>query len=81
MLDNVTDFLIEMGMKPCKHLIEISIFSLNKVTVTVRLNKIIKNLFEHLKIIIFKVNIQVEYSQKIFEQYCTRKPILSNMFS
>ena len=31
-LDTVTDFLIELGMKPCMHLIEISIFALNEVT-------------------------------------------------
>ena len=38
-------------MKPC--LVEISIFSLN--TVTVRLTKIMNNLLEHLKMLIFKV--------------------------
>ena len=32
-LDTVTDFLSELGMKPLMHLIEISIFSLNNVTV------------------------------------------------
>ena len=32
-LDTVTDFLIELGMKPHMHLVEISIFSLNNVTV------------------------------------------------
>ena len=29
----VTDFLIELGMKPCMHLVEISIFSINNVTI------------------------------------------------
>ena len=27
-IDTVTDFLIELGMKPCMHLVEISIFRL-----------------------------------------------------
>ena len=30
MLDTVTDFLIELGMKPCMHILKISIFSLSK---------------------------------------------------
>ena len=32
-LETVTDFLIELGMKPHMYLVEISIFSLNNVTV------------------------------------------------
>ena len=32
-LVTVTDFLIKLGMKPHMHLVEISIFSLNNVTV------------------------------------------------
>ena len=52
-LDTVTDFLIKLGMKLCLHLVEISIFSLNNVTV--RLTKIMNNLLEHVKILIFKV--------------------------
>jgi hypothetical protein len=49
-------FLIELGMKLCMHIVEISIFSLNNVTV--RLTKIMNNLLEHLKILIFKVVFQ-----------------------
>ena len=30
-LDTVTDFLIKLGIKPCMHLLEIGIFSLNDV--------------------------------------------------
>ena len=51
-LETVTDFLIELGMKPCMHLAEINTFLLNNVTV--RLNKIMNNLLKHLKIRIFK---------------------------
>ena len=52
-LESFQDFLIKLDMKPRMHLVEISIFSLNNVTV--RLTKIMNNLFEHLKILIFKV--------------------------
>ena len=55
-LETVTDLLIELGMKPCIHLLEISIFSLKNVTV--RLTKIMNNLLEHLNILIFKVIFQ-----------------------
>ena len=37
-VDIVQDFLIKLGIKPCMHLVEISIFSLNLVIV--RLTKI-----------------------------------------
>ena len=51
------------------HTLEISIFSLNNVTV--RLNKILNNLLEHLEILIFKVIFQylklVESFQKFEE--------------
>ena len=47
-VETVTDFLIELGMKPRMHLAEINNFSLN--IVTVRLTKIMNNLFEYLKI-------------------------------
>ena len=52
-LVTVQDFLNKLGIKPCIHLVEISNFSLNHVTV--RLTKIMNNLREHLKILIFKV--------------------------
>ena len=52
-LESVQDFLIKLDMKPCMHLVEISIFSLNHVIV--RLTKIMNNLLEHLKIHTFKV--------------------------
>ena len=55
-VDTVQDFLIKLDMKPCMHLVEISIFSLNNVTV--RLTKIMNNLLKHLKILIFKVIFQ-----------------------
>ena len=32
-VDTVTDFLIKLGIKPCMHLLEISIFSLNDVII------------------------------------------------
>ena len=51
-VESVQDFLIKLDMKPCMHLVEISIFSLNHVIV--RLTKIMNNLLEHLKILNFK---------------------------
>ena len=50
-VESVQDFLIKLDMKPCMHLVEISIFSLNHVII--RLTKIMKNLLEHLKICTF----------------------------
>ena len=43
-IDTVTDFLIKLSMKQCMHLVEISIFSLNNVTVipTKIMNRAIK---------------------------------------
>ena len=55
-LESFQDFLFELDMKPCMHLLEISIFSLNNVTI--RLTKIMNNLLKHLKILIFKVIFQ-----------------------
>ena len=49
----IQDFLSKLGMKPQMHLVEISIFSLNHVTV--RLTKVLNNLLKHLKIRNFKV--------------------------
>ena len=45
-IDTITDFLIKLGMKPCLHLVKISIFSLNNVTVrpTKIMNRINKKL-------------------------------------
>ena len=56
LVESFQDFLIELDMKPRMHLVETSIFSLNNVTV--RLTKIMNNLLEHLKILIFKVIFQ-----------------------
>ena len=83
-LESFQDFLIQWEMKPSIHLVEISIFSLNKVTV--RLTKIMNNLLEHLKIQIFKVIFQcgklIESFQKkfFFQEYWTRRPTLKKMF-
>ena len=49
-------FLFELDIKPPMHLVKIIIFSPNSVTV--RLTKIVNNLLEHLKILIFKVIFQ-----------------------
>ena len=65
-LDTVTDFLIELGMKPCMHLIEISIFALNDVTA--RLTKIMNNLLKHLKILTFKVIFQCRKLVESFQK-------------
>ena len=67
-LDTVQDFLIELGIKPLMHLLEINIFSLNNDIV--RLTKIMNNLVKDLKILSFKVIFQclklVESFQKKF---------------
>ena len=45
--ESVQDFLIKLDMKPCKHLVETSIFSLNPVIVrpTKIMNRADKNFF------------------------------------
>ena len=50
-LESFQDFLIKLDINPRMHLVEISIFSLNNITV--RLTKIMNNLLKHLKILIF----------------------------
>ena len=50
-VDTVQVFLIKLDMIQCTHLVKISIFSLNNVTV--RLTKIMNNRLEHIKILIF----------------------------
>ena len=57
-------FLIELDMKPHMHLVKISIFSINNVTV--RLTKTINNFLEHLKLQILKSFFSLEYFQKKF---------------
>ena len=47
-LDTIQDFSIKLGIKPRLHILKISIFSLNQVTV--RLTKIMNNLFNFIKI-------------------------------
>ena len=47
-IESVQDFLIKLDMKPCMHLVEISIFLLNHVII--RLTKIMNNLLKRLKI-------------------------------
>ena len=51
-VESFQDILIKLDMKTPMHLVEISIFSLNNVTG--RLTKIMNNLLEYLKILIFK---------------------------
>ena len=69
LLESVQKFLIKLGMKPCMHLVEISIFSLNHVIV--RLTKIMNNLLEHLRIHHFSVlKIGRTFPEKIcYEEY------------
>ena len=45
---------IELVMKPRMHLVELNIFSLNNVNIT--LIKIINNLLKHFKILIFSMS-------------------------
>ena len=78
-LESVQDVLIELDMKPCMHLVEISIFSLNHVIV--RLTKIMNNLLEHLKIRTFKViflcqKLVESFQKKFYEEYSTRDKLL-----
>ena len=55
-LDNLQFFLLELDMKPHMHLVEIRICSPNQVIV--RPTKIINNVLNHCKILIFKVIIR-----------------------
>ena len=52
-LESVQDFLIKLDMKPCMHLVEISIVSLSNDLL--RLTKIMNNLIKDFKILSFKV--------------------------
>ena len=63
-IDTVQDFLIKLGIKSCLHILNISIFSLNRVTV--RPNKIINNLMKVCKICTFKVIFQHQKSTRFF---------------
>ena len=68
-LESVQDFLIKLDMKPCMHLVEISIFSLNHV-IMVRLTKLctFKVIFSVLK------SDQIFLKKKFYEEYLTRRP-------
>ena len=63
-LDTFQDFLIKLGIKPRRHILEISIFSLNHVIV--RPTKIMNNLLKDCKIRTFKVIFQ---HQKLTEAF------------
>ena len=63
-VESVQDFLSKLDMKPCVHLVEISIFSLNHAII--RLTKIMNNLLKHLKIRTFKV---IFLCQKLVESF------------
>ena len=52
-LESIQDFLIKSDMKPCMHLLKLSIFSL--IHVIVSLTEIMNNLDEHHKIRTVKV--------------------------
>ena len=52
-LDTVQDFFIMLGIKPCLHILKISIFSLNHIIV--RPTKIMNNLLKVCKICTFKI--------------------------
>ena len=61
---NRAGFLIKLGIKPCLHILEISIFSLNHVIV--RPTKIMNNLLKVCKICTFKV---IFWHQKTTESF------------
>ena len=76
-LEPFQDFLIKLDMKPRMHLVKISVLSINNVTI--RHTKIMKNLLEQLKILIFEVIFQrwklVEsFKKKFYEEYSTWRP-------
>ena len=83
LVETVKDFLTELDMKPGMHLVEITIFSLNNVTV--KFTKIMNNLLEHLKILIFKSHCSVlkisrMFPKKFCEKYFIRRPTCINDF-
>ena len=63
-LECVQDFLIKLDMKPCMHLVEISIFSLNHVIM--RPIKILNNILKVCKICTFEVIFQHKKSTESF---------------
>ena len=82
-IDTITDFQIKLGMAPCKHLVEISIFSINNVTVrpTKIINGVNKNWaylqkkkyfknqnFQKKKVFYIKVGLLIQYSSQNFWQ-------------
>merc|ERR1739844_197321 len=73
LVESVQDILIKLDMKPCMHLVEISIFSLNHVIV--RLTKIMNNLLEHIKIHTFKVIFLCKKSVESFHNNFSMKNI------
>ena len=68
------DFLIELGMKPHKPILEISIFSLNNVTVrhTKIMNRAKKNWAHYYKIKCFK---KKYISESFFDKSWSHSPI------
>ena len=80
-VDTVQDFLIKLGMKPRLHILEISIFPLNHVTV--RPTKIMNNLLKVYKICTFKIIFWDQKSTEYFliffcEKYLTRRSTFMN---
>ena len=61
-LDTVQDFLIKLGIKPCMHLWEIGIFSLNNVIVrpTKIMNRAIKNQEDLVDFLCRKITLRVQ---------------------
>ena len=63
-LESVEDFLIKLDMKPCMHVVEISIFSLNLVIV--RVTKIMNRADKKLGTILGnKVSYKSEFTKKV----------------
>ena len=82
-LDTVQDFLIKLGIKPCLHILKISIFSLNHVIV--RPTKIIKQPLQSLQNLYFQSNFLASEINRIFrnffffcKEYLTRRSTFIN---
>ena len=73
-LESVQDFMCELGMKPCTHLVKISIFSLNHVIVrpTKIKNRANKNWEHFLKNKVFS---KLNFSKTFFNKSWSPSPI------
>jgi hypothetical protein len=80
-LDTVEGFLIKLGIKPCLHILEISIFSLNHVIISP--TQIMNNSLKDCKFVLSKSFFCIENQPNLsdfffFEDYLTKRSTFIN---